>query len=170
MATAAVCTDPTLKPIQRWKTIQSRSRGTLFFTSVSSGLTFDLCRSIFINKPLLILCRHIIKELIATERIYVDELLSVLLVSLQMFVGFFFCCCIFQLLLTAFFSPSSPLLRATGQKWKTRPCLTSFPQLCAVRKTFCLATCLRFTSFTAGKTRNQHTCKCCCVFFCGKVT
>lgn len=133
-------------------------------------LRFDLCRSIFINKPLLILCRHIIKELIATERIYVDELLSVLLVSLQMFVGFFFCCCIFQLLLTAFFSPSSPLLRATGQKWKTRPCLTSFPQLCAVRKTFCLATCLRFTSFTAGKTRNQHTCKCCCVFFCGKVT
>lgn len=43
---------------------------SFFFSSVF--YVFLCCR----------LCSHVMKELIATERIYVDELLSVLLVSL----------------------------------------------------------------------------------------
>ncbi len=51
---------------------------------------------------------------------------------------------------------SSPFIRATGQKWRTHPCLIFFLQLYAARRTFCLATCQRFTSSTAGKA-HTHT-------------
>lgn len=97
-------------------------------------LGFDLCRSVFINKPLLILCRHIIKELIATERIYVDELLSVLLVSLQMFVGF-----VFFFVVVAFFNfyylPSflHPLLSSGLQGRNGRPVHVLPPSLSSVQ-------------------------------------
>lgn len=50
---------------------------------------------------------------------------------------------------------SSPLTRATEQKWRTHPCLIFFPQLYAARRTFCSATCQRFTSSTAGKAHTQ---------------
>lgn len=53
--------------------------------------------------------------------------------------------------------PSSPpLIRDTEQKWRTHPCLISFPLLYAARRTYCLATCQRFTNSTAGKPRT-HT-------------
>ncbi|MEQ2175018.1 hypothetical protein GOODEAATRI_013829, partial [Goodea atripinnis] len=40
--------------------------------------------------------------------------------------------------------------RVTGQKWRTPLCLIFFPRLSTAKKTFCSATCQRFTSSTAG--------------------
>lgn len=79
-----------LRPIQRQRTIQNRSHGRDFnpdlclicmhthvgqFSCIDSKAVVYLCLFARLHS-------HIMKELIATERIYVDELLSVLLVRM----------------------------------------------------------------------------------------
>lgn len=121
-ATAAVYMDPTLKLIQRQRTTQSRSHGTVLNVNCDSNVAScfrcmcvirlgafqllpvrvsELTQQFYIVFFCLFmftftLFSHIMKELIATERIYVDELLSVLLVSqfrsfdgIVWFVGYF---------------------------------------------------------------------------------
>lgn len=95
---------------------------------------------------------HVMRELIETERIYVDELLSVLLVSKHQiivntnknnapFLGFS------QYVL---FSIWCGYNRVTGLKWTTQLCRVFYLQFFEVRETFSLETCLRSSTFTAG--------------------
>uniref|UniRef100_A0A8D3DQB0 MCF.2 cell line derived transforming sequence b n=1 Tax=Scophthalmus maximus TaxID=52904 RepID=A0A8D3DQB0_SCOMX len=71
---------PRPEPDQTWQRCKSPLFSPKHGTSLSNcPLFITLVRSFAFSSLTLTLCRHIMKELIATERVYVDELLSVLL-------------------------------------------------------------------------------------------
>lgn len=88
-------------------------------------------------------------ELLETERAYVEELLCVLEASFCSFGGkkrkrkvLMICWYYFIYMISN--------SRAMQQRWTTRPWLPSSPAPCSARKTSCLATCLKSTSFIRG--------------------
>lgn len=87
---------------------------------------------------------HVMNELLETERAYVEELLCVLEVSAAipseaptLFVVFITYCAILP-------------HRGTLQRWTTLPWPISSPAPSTAKRTFCLATCLKSTSFIRG--------------------
>lgn len=97
-------------------------------------------------------CRHVMNELLETERAYVEELLCVLQVFVSTMGNFlvFYSCCGFFFFFACFIYFCCDY-RVMPLRWRIQPCLTSSQRLCRTKRRFCLVTCQRFTIFTNGK-------------------
>lgn len=90
--------------------------------------------------------RHVMNELLETERAYVEELLCVLQVFIYSTEGF-----IFWILPVAGISCFVfGCYRDMPLRWTIQPCLISSLLLCRTKRRFCLATCRKFTTSIRG--------------------
>lgn len=111
-------------------------------------LNLSFCLSICLTLYSLYVCRHVMNELLETERAYVEELLCVL----QVFIHSTKCLLFFCLLRVPCISCLVFLgYRDMPLRWIIRRWFTSCRLLCRTKRRFCLATCQKSTTSTGGK-------------------
>lgn len=140
--------------------IKLHSRWTVWKTVIS--LSIVLCIYLFwAHQPLYLIplfaflhtlcspsvCRHVMNELLETERAYVEELLCVLQVFICSTEGFIICLLPVPAVSCFVFAH----YRDMPLRWIIQQCLTSSLLLCRTKRRFCLATCLKFTTSTRGE-------------------